>query len=123
MKKINSIHFGLQALCLLVLFIIIIPLLLTIAGRIWAVPLVSLLRTVSWVIGGFLFLGLSVVWVIECKQDKRLNTLHLSNSKTKTDLGNGRYECQHCGFQGVGKADKRCPVCTVTFEKRRLDKK
>lgn len=119
MKKINSIGYADKIIGLATLFLILIPLLLYLAHSFFELSILLLLLKVSLGIGGVIIIFLTILLVIELRQDKKINKYYEDNKNIKIPLEDGLYECQSCGYRQVRHEHKSCSVCGVCFKNHR----
>ena len=119
--KLNSIHYGAQAVVVIVTLTIGAPAVLYLAyrglERLGYVAGVLLTLVKASVALGLVALVLFVILLaIEFAQDRYLDRWHRRHENEKLALPNGAYECQHCGSQVVRAGDRQCPVCGQSLD-------
>lgn len=113
MKKINSIGYGGKVILVGCVFILIIPMLLSIIPYKRGVLLE--LSKISFIVGT-LILVLFFIWLmIELYQDKKLFENYNQYMNQKILIGKNMYECQRCGNRQVKQSDKNCNICGNKF--------
>lgn len=118
MKKINSIEFAPCNLGLTLLFLAVIPISTSLLFSCFPYLPLLFIKKLSIILGIVTTITLSIVFLVEFKQDRYMNKYYQLNQNKKILLPNGHFECQHCGYSKVQASSKNCPVCNINFMER-----
>ncbi len=116
MKKINSIHFGLQSIESIAIFVVIIPSIIYGYSYFTHAPLCKWGLGISLLIGIGMAVVFTIMLLIEFRQDRLLNNYYAKRRAIKVLLKNGVYECQNCGNRKVTVQDTNCHICGIYFK-------
>ncbi|MDD2648397.1 MAG: hypothetical protein PHI27_12330 [Eubacteriales bacterium] len=79
MKKINSIDYGAKAIGIGAVFLIGIPILLTVCNKIVNSPVFQTIRIISLISGAVILAGFGLLLLTELRQDRLINKYYEKN--------------------------------------------
>ncbi len=115
MKKINSNAYGGKWI-LTGLSMIALSFGVKLVGKALVLSVPSFVIQAPLILGTVILLGFGLLLAVEFRQDKMINANYHKIRRTKVAIGNGRCECQSCGYPHVLQGDKTCPVCGIRFD-------
>lgn len=117
MKKINSITYGHKIILLAATFLVPVPSVCYLFGKLTEQPLFYRAMRTSLALG-FAILLLLLIWLrIELFQDQKIDAFFTANRSTCQLLQQGLYECQSCGYNQIRPEQRSCTMCGTTFKK------
>ncbi len=115
MKKINSIGYGHKLLHGAIIFLIVVPSISCLLGKVANQLQLQSVTKASLILGVIIVLFLFVLLKVELYQDKKMDGYYRANSQSRLPLKNGLFECQACGNNRVKAGQKSCVVCGTNF--------